>query len=255
MLSERPARRDISRALRGPSASLLVASRAHVMRPQRVVRSAMTTNVTAVTNTVKHAAGDDRKRAWNYPAVSTFAERLQWLRKERGVDTRTFGTKAGLSPAFFSGVLQRAKRDPTAGVGSDEAAAIAETWNVSLVWLVTGKGAPEVPPELVIVRDPRYPNLSTAIAFMRGQVKNPEVLETVERRALRSHEDPPPLWWAKKIEALDDDITFEREHPERAAEDEDRADAELRAMEERTTPPIAKQLEAEAEAKKKARKR
>ncbi len=139
------------------------------------------------------------------------------------------------------------------GAGAQLAVAIARAAGVSPAWLFTGESAP--PNELVVVRDPRYPNLSTAIAFMRCQVKNPEALETVERRALRSHEDPPPLWWAKKIEALDDDLTFEREHPERAAEDEDRADAELRAMEEATTPPIAKQLAAEAEAKKKGRKR
>ena len=176
-------------------------------------------------------------------------ERVRWCAENRAESARQLSLKAGLSAGTVQKILERGGHR----VSSDTLHAIARAAGVSPTWLATGEG-PMIP-DLEIVRDPRYPNLSTALAFMRGQVKNPEVLERVERRALRSHEDPPPLWWANKIQTLDDELTFEREHPERAAEDEDRADAELRAMEERTTPPIAKQLAAEAEAKKKGRKR
>ena len=179
-------------------------------------------------------------------AARAFAKEL--VEREFGGNVSAAAKKLGLAQSLVSEFLQGIR-----GAGMKTLEALSHHTGASIDTIIGRSTAP--PNELVVVRDPRYPNLSTAIAFMRGQVKNPEVLETVERRALRSHEDPPPLWWAKKIEALDDDITFEREHPERAAEDEDRADAELRAMEERTTPPIAKQLEAEAEAKKKARKR
>ncbi|MDP3219710.1 MAG: hypothetical protein Q8S73_36755 [Deltaproteobacteria bacterium] len=75
--------------------------------------------------------------------MKTLTERLRWLLAERGVNQRDLGEKAGLSKSFTGVYFNRAKKDPTAGIGADEAAALAARWKVSMRWLVTGEGSPD----------------------------------------------------------------------------------------------------------------
>ena len=109
-------------------------------------------------------------------------------------------------------------------------------------------------PEITVVKDDRYPNRARAVEFMRDQVL-PETIARILSEAHRSHTDLPAKAWADLIAAEDVRVRWELDHPAELAAAEERDDEELRAMEERMVPPIAKQLAPEAEAKKKARKR
>ena len=72
--------------------------------------------------------------------MKTLAERLRWLAADQKVDQRTIGTRAGLSGAFFAGVMTRAKEDPAASIRGPEAVALSRAWGVTLDWLLDGRG-------------------------------------------------------------------------------------------------------------------
>jgi transcriptional regulator with XRE-family HTH domain len=100
----------------------------------------MATNVALDMNVVKPRCDDSRSQPRHDQLVSTLAQRIQHVLKERQWTQRELGIKAGLSPAFVSAFLQRAKGDPDASIGADNLAALAAAAGVSLTWLSKGVG-------------------------------------------------------------------------------------------------------------------
>lgn len=71
---------------------------------------------------------------------SNLSERIRRLRELRGVDLRTFATRAGLSQSVISNFLTRASRNPATSMNADNLAAIAKAWGADPAWLFTGDG-------------------------------------------------------------------------------------------------------------------
>lgn len=71
---------------------------------------------------------------------SNLADRIRRLRELRGVDLRTFATRAGLSQSVISNFLTRASRNPATSMNADNLAAIASAWGADPAWLLTGTG-------------------------------------------------------------------------------------------------------------------
>lgn len=166
----------------------------------------MVTNVIRTANVVKAPGGDERSHCAQTTGVtdpnenSTLAARIRLATALRGVDQRTFGTKAGLSHSFVGAFLLRAKKDPTASMSADNLRALADAWNLSLDWLQRGVGTPETNdgPRVVYDADDRYPNRTAALALLRDEL-HPETVRRVESMRLAAHTDPSRKTWTELI--------------------------------------------------------
>lgn len=77
-------------------------------------------------------------------AVKALSDRIRWILENRKFTQRELGLKAGLSSGFVSVFLTRAKDMPDASMNADALSAIARVADVSLEWLTTGAGSPEI---------------------------------------------------------------------------------------------------------------
>lgn len=82
--------------------------------------------------------------------VNTLESRILWVVEHRADgNQRELSRKAGLSEGYVGSLLTRLRKKPGAQVEGDSLAALARAANVSIGWLITGSGSPDVQ----VVRD------------------------------------------------------------------------------------------------------
>ncbi len=110
----------------------------------------------------------------------------------------------------------------------------ARACGVREAWLVSGDGLMLDAPTRTVELNARYPHLAAAVRVAELEGVDPSVLETVQRDALKSSDDPLPSVWIKRI---DGEANYQRR---RAMEDPDVDAAKverdrLRALDEEKT--------------------
>lgn len=79
------------------------------------------------------------------PSQRPLAERITWILHRRQIGQRELSRRAGLDVAHIGQFLARARKNPEVSLSTDSLAKIAEGAKVSLRWLATGEGPPELP--------------------------------------------------------------------------------------------------------------
>jgi transcriptional regulator with XRE-family HTH domain len=77
-------------------------------------------------------------------AVSTLADRIEWILKHRGITGRELSRRAGLGEVHVGQILSRARKNPDVSVEAKTLEAIARGGVVNLQWLSTGDGSPDL---------------------------------------------------------------------------------------------------------------
>lgn len=76
--------------------------------------------------------------------VSTLESRIVWLVEHRAEGSqRELSRRAGLSPNYIGTILTRLRKNPNAQIEKDSLVALAKAGDVSLDWLLNGRGNPE----------------------------------------------------------------------------------------------------------------
>jgi transcriptional regulator with XRE-family HTH domain len=131
-----------------------------------------------------------RVRDWT---TSTLGERVKHMGELRGVTLNKLGEKAGIK----SGPMSRLSRMGVRTGGYPATLQrLAFAWEIDLDWLVDGRGTPEKPRP---VKDERSPNRARAIEIARAGGMAPEVIDRIAREAVDYAQDPPILWWLKRM--------------------------------------------------------
>jgi transcriptional regulator with XRE-family HTH domain len=77
-------------------------------------------------------------------SVSTLESRIMWLVEHRAEGSqRELSRRAGLSPNYIGTILTRLRKKPNAQIEKDSLVALATAGDVSLDWLLNGRGNPE----------------------------------------------------------------------------------------------------------------
>lgn len=104
----------------------------------------MPTKVVPSTPVVKKEHDDCGSQSGYAPAVS-LKERVEWIVENRcGGNQRELGRRAGLSGNHVGTILTRLRKNPDADIERETLTALARGANVSLQWLSTGDGEPDV---------------------------------------------------------------------------------------------------------------
>lgn len=91
---------------------------------------------------------DCRSHPRETAAVKTFRERLAWIREHRGFRSdRELSLSAGLSAATLGNAARAEAKTGLLNIDSTTAAKAATTGRVSVHWLLTGNGSPEMTPD------------------------------------------------------------------------------------------------------------
>jgi|LNFM01.2.fsa_nt_gb transcriptional regulator with XRE-family HTH domain len=76
--------------------------------------------------------------------VSTLESRILWLVEHRAEGSqRELSRRAGLSPNYIGTILTRLRKNANAQIEKDSLVALAKAGDVSLDWLMNGRGNPE----------------------------------------------------------------------------------------------------------------
>jgi len=134
--------------------------------------------------------------------MSSVAERLELILKQKNMSARELGRRAGLTSSSLSNTITALKRDPGA-VTLRTLMAIAEAANVSLTWLVTGDEGPSVTTPTNAARE-------EAAHLARDQ----GVWEEAIRSVLADQPSPseatkPTRWWLLRMQMRELDMLEE----------------------------------------------
>jgi len=158
-------------------------------------------------------------------AVGTLPERLEAVRKKRGLSKRAWSLKAGLSPSMVSQLVRGAITNP----GFATISQLAEAAGVSAAWLAGDEdaGADEQPARWVEVED-RYPSRAVVIAMARKKGIDEAAIEGLATKAHKSSEDPGEKFWWDELMRL---VRHSREADRQlAAIDDEPTEAEREAF-------------------------
>ena len=105
-------------------------------------------------------------------------------------------------------------------IGQDFAEGMAKYWGMTydeLAKVATGRS--EEPEEPIVELQDRYPNRVEAAKFARASGVEEEPIQIVMSYALKSDDDPPPMWWLDQMRAEASRMKFARLTPEKSPEE------------------------------------
>lgn len=133
--------------------------------------------------------------------------RLQWILDHRKLGQRELSRRAELDQRHLGVIMGRLRKNPDAALEHETIAALARAGGVSLVWLSTGKGAPESSVVSRVEYDDRYANRAAVIELLAGDVA-PIAVERLRGYAFHG-DDPSRAEWTKWL--LEEDSRARRE--------------------------------------------